>query len=122
MVYSNMQEDGKLASYWEIFLIVHKYTLLQQVYTYMLIYLLGLHNTSILLLAHCLGFFGFTPTMPGGSDLRMDDQAFKHSTTHSSLSIFFSKPNIDYKYSDTGSRAVGYISSADAFKILLTRN
>jgi hypothetical protein len=88
----------------------------------MLIYLLGLHNTSILLLAHCLGFFGFTPTMPGGSDSRMDDQSFKHSTTPASLSIFFSNPSTDYKYSDIGSGVAGYISSADAFKIILTRN
>jgi hypothetical protein len=76
-----IQDDEKLARYWDIFLIIHKCTLLQQVYTYMLIHLLGLHNTSILLLAHCLGFFGFTPIILGGSNSRMDDQVYKHSTT-----------------------------------------
>jgi hypothetical protein len=52
----------------------------------------------------------------------MEDQAFKSSTIPAFLSIFFSDPNADYKYSDTGSGATGNISSADAFKILLTRN
>jgi hypothetical protein len=33
-----------------------------------------------------------------------------------SLSIFFSNPSADYKYSDTGSGAAGYISSGDVFK------
>jgi hypothetical protein len=65
----------------------------------------------------------------------MEDQIYKHSTTfddihystyfltHSqiitptSLSIFFSNPSADYKYSDIGSGAAGYISSADASKI-----
>jgi hypothetical protein len=71
-----------------------------------------------------------------GSDSRMEDQIYKHSTTFddihcstyfrtssrtitpASLSIFFTDPNADYKYSDTGSGAVGYISSEDAFKFL----
>jgi hypothetical protein len=35
-----------------------------------------------------------------------------------SLSIFFLNPNADYKYSDTGSGAAGYISSGDVFKTL----
>jgi hypothetical protein len=66
----------------------------------------------------------------------MEDQIYKHSTTFgdihcstnfltssqtitpASLSIFFTDPRTDYKYSDTGSGAAGYISSEDAFKFL----
>jgi hypothetical protein len=53
--------------------------------------------------------------MPRGSDLKMKDQAFKHSTTPASLSIFFSDLSADYKYSDTGLGAAGYMSSGDVF-------
>jgi hypothetical protein len=30
---------------------------------------------------HCLDLLGFTPTMPWGSNSRMEDQNYKHSTT-----------------------------------------
>jgi hypothetical protein len=66
-----------------------------------------------------LGLLGFTPTTLGGSNSRMQDQAFKNSTTPASLSIFFSNPSADYKYSDTGSRAAGLISSEDVFKFFV---
>jgi hypothetical protein len=80
--------------------------LLQQEYTYMLIYLLS---------PPLLGLLGFTPTMLGGSNSRMEDQAFKNSTTPASLSIFFLDPSADYKYSGTGSGAAGYMSSENIF-------
>jgi hypothetical protein len=63
-----------------------------------------------------LGLLGFTPTMLGGSNSRMEDQAFKNSTTPASLSIFFSDPSANYLYSDICSGAAGYISSDDVFK------
>jgi hypothetical protein len=62
-----------------------------------------------------LGLLGFTPTTLGGSNSRMEDQAFKNSTTPASLSIFFSDPSADYKYSDIGSGDVRYISSRNVF-------
>jgi hypothetical protein len=49
----------------------------------------------------------------------MEDQAFKHSTTPASLSIFFLDPSIDYKYSDEGSRVAGYIFLEDVFKFFV---
>jgi hypothetical protein len=82
------------------------------------------------------GVTDFTPTTLVGSDSRMEDQTYKHSTTFgdihcsiyfltssqtitpASLSIFFIDPSTNYKYSDIGSGAVGYISSEDAFKFL----
>jgi hypothetical protein len=51
----------------------------------------------------------------GGSDLRTEDPIYKLSTTPTFLSIFFSDPSSDYKYSDIGSGATGYISSEDVF-------
>jgi hypothetical protein len=49
----------------------------------------------------------------------MKDQAFKQSTTPASLSIFFLDLSADYKYSDTGSGAAGYMSSGDVFYFFL---
>jgi hypothetical protein len=49
----------------------------------------------------------------------MEDQAFKNSITPASLSIFFSDPSADYKYSDTGLGAAGYISLEDVFKFFI---
>jgi hypothetical protein len=57
--------------------------------------------------------------MLGGLNSRMEDQAFKNSTTPASLSIFFSDPSADYKYSDAGSGAGGYISLEDVFKFFI---
>jgi hypothetical protein len=66
----------------------------------------------------------------------MEDQTYKHSTTFgdihcstyfltssqtitpASLNIFFTDPSADYKYSDIGLEAAGYISLEDAFKFL----
>jgi hypothetical protein len=56
--------------------------------------------------------------MLGGLNSRMEDQAFKNSTTPASLSIFFLDPSADYKYSGTGSGAAGYMSSENIFKLL----
>jgi hypothetical protein len=87
-------------------------------------------------LEHYHDLLAFTPTTLEGSDSRMEYQIYKHSTTFddincptyfltssrtiapASLSIFFLDPSVDYRYSDTGSGATGYIFSDDAFKFL----
>jgi ABC-type microcin C transport system permease subunit YejB len=38
-----------------------------------------------------------------------------------SLSILFSNSSVDYKYSDTGLGAAGYISSEDVFKFFVKK-
>jgi hypothetical protein len=54
-----------------------------------------------------------------GSNSRMEDKAFKNSTTPVSLSIYFSDSSANYKYSDIGSGAARYISSKDIFKFFV---
>jgi hypothetical protein len=66
-----------------------------------------------------LGLLSFTLTTLKVSNSRMEDQAFKNSTTPTSLSIFFSDPSANYKYSDIGSGAARYISSEDIFKFFV---
>jgi hypothetical protein len=61
---------------------------------------------------HLLGHY--TTTL-GGSDLRTEDPVYKLSTTPASLGIFSLDPSSDYKYSDIGLEAAGYISSEDFF-------
>jgi hypothetical protein len=65
----------------------------------------------------------------GGSNLRMDDKftstqplgdkqsliIISGGYSATSMSIFFSDPSADYKYSDIGSGAAGYISSGNVF-------
>jgi hypothetical protein len=64
------------------------------------------------MLIHLLGHY--TTTL-GGSNLRTEDPVYKLSATPASLSIFFLDPSSNYKYSNIGSGAVGYISSKDVF-------